>query len=202
MSQVFAFHSKPIRTLVEDEHIWFAAVDVCRILGISWRGNTLAAIPSSWQGMRKLRTPQTNQTLRVISEPAVYKLAFRSNKPEADAFTNWVASEVLPSIRKNGSFNAAPQQAALPVPTRSTDEAALDSLFAELSGQISAVFNTERRIYELTRNAIGPSLKLYGTKLHMLAVTAHQSNERLWYGMGDILESLKGSCRLMLAVGR
>jgi hypothetical protein len=43
---------------------------------------------------------------RLISEPAVYKLAFRSNKPEADAFTNWVASEVLPTIRKTGRYEA------------------------------------------------------------------------------------------------
>jgi hypothetical protein len=44
----------------------------------------------------------------------VYKLAFRSNKPEADAFTNWVASEVLPAIRKTGGYRASPKQPALP----------------------------------------------------------------------------------------
>lgn len=49
---------------------------------------------------------QRNQSLKVISEPAVYKLAFRSNKPEADEFTNWVASEVLPAIRKTGGYQA------------------------------------------------------------------------------------------------
>lgn len=42
--------------------------------------------------------------LVIISEPAVYKLAFRSNKSEADAFTNWVVSEVLPAIRKSGRY--------------------------------------------------------------------------------------------------
>ena len=51
--------------------------------------------------------------MRVISEPAVYKLAFRSNKPEADAFTNWVASEVLPAIRKTGKYEAKPGKKAL-----------------------------------------------------------------------------------------
>lgn len=50
-----------------------------------------------------------------ISEPAVYKLAFRSNKPEADVFTNWVASEVLPAIRKGGEYKVAPRQKALPM---------------------------------------------------------------------------------------
>ncbi|OIO03169.1 MAG: hypothetical protein AUJ49_05040 [Desulfovibrionaceae bacterium CG1_02_65_16] len=46
--------------------------------------------------------------MATIAEPAVYKLAFRSNKPEADAFTNWVASEVLPAIRKTGQYAAKP----------------------------------------------------------------------------------------------
>ena len=53
--------------------------------------------------------------MRVINEAATYKLAFRSNKPEADVFTNWVASEVLPSIRKTGKYETTPQQPALPV---------------------------------------------------------------------------------------
>jgi hypothetical protein len=46
----------------------------------------------------------------VINEYAVYKLVFRSNKPEADAFTNWVASEVLPSIRRTGVYAAKKAQ--------------------------------------------------------------------------------------------
>lgn len=121
MSQVFAFNSRQIRTLSENNEIWFAAADVCKALNISWRGNTLACIPSAWKGMRSFRTLSSgtrgggNQKLTVISEPAVYKLAFRSNKPEADVFTNWVASEVLPAIRKSGEYKAAPRQKALPM---------------------------------------------------------------------------------------
>lgn len=120
MSQVFAFQSRQVRTIAENNETWFAAVDVCHCLGISWRGNTLAVIPDAWKGMRSFRTPSSGkrgggvQTIRFISEPAVYKLAFRSNKPEADAFTDWVASEVLPSIRKTGKYEAAPEQKALP----------------------------------------------------------------------------------------
>lgn len=109
----FQFNEFPIRTQVEDGQFWFAAKDVCNALGIGWNGTTLSAIQPDWQGMRKFRTPSGNQTLRCINEPAVYKLAFRSNKPEADAFTNWVASEVLPSIRKTGKYETAPKKKAL-----------------------------------------------------------------------------------------
>lgn len=45
-----------------------------------------------------------NQSFKCINEPAVYKLAFRSSKPRAEAFTNWIASEVVPAIRKTGKY--------------------------------------------------------------------------------------------------
>lgn len=113
MSQIFAFNSRQIRTVTEDNKTWFVARDVCNALGLKWHGKVLENIPAEWQGMRSHLTPSGRQRLRVVSEPAVYKLAFRSNKPEADAFTNWVASEVLPAIRKGGEYKAAPRQEAL-----------------------------------------------------------------------------------------
>lgn len=107
-SSPFQFNNLPIRTQVEENNLWFAAKDVCAALGIGWNGTTLSAIPDGWQSMRKFRTLRRgDQNIRSINEPAVYKLAFRSNKPEADAFTNWVASEVIPSIRKTGKYEAA-----------------------------------------------------------------------------------------------
>lgn len=54
--------------------------------------------------------------MKTISEPAVYKLAFRSNKPEADRFTNWVASEVIPALRRQGKYEICPS----PEPARPT----------------------------------------------------------------------------------
>ena len=42
--------------------------------------------------------------MTVINEAGLYKLAFRSNKPEAEQLTDWVASEVMPSIRKHGAY--------------------------------------------------------------------------------------------------
>lgn len=122
MSQLFTYESHQVRTVTEMGETWFAAADVCKALGISWRGNTLTCISEKWKRtMRNFRMEGfVARNLVFISEPAVYKLAFRSNKPEADAFTNWVASEVLPAIRKTGKFEAnnnsraRPAQAELP----------------------------------------------------------------------------------------
>ncbi|NQY27510.1 MAG: Bro-N domain-containing protein [Piscirickettsiaceae bacterium] len=39
-----------------------------------------------------------------INEPGLYRLIFRSNKPKAIEFSNWVCREVLPTLRNNGFF--------------------------------------------------------------------------------------------------
>lgn len=108
----FQFQNHPIRTQLEGDTLWFAARDVCEALTIKWNGRALSSIPSDWQGLRNFLTPSGNQQLKVILEPAVYKLAFRSNKPEADAFTNWIASEVVPSIRKTGRYEVTAERSA------------------------------------------------------------------------------------------
>lgn len=58
----------------------------------------------------KFNTPGGVQDLTVITEAGMYKLAFRCQSSDvADKFTNWVASEVLPSIRKTGRYEVAGQ---------------------------------------------------------------------------------------------
>lgn len=119
MSQLFTYESHQVRTITENGETWFSAQDVCQCLGIRWTGKVLNGIPENWQKLSR-NLNFSARSMRFISEPAVYKLAFRSNKPEADAFTNWVASEVLPTIRKTGKFEAnsdgrtKPAQAELP----------------------------------------------------------------------------------------
>lgn len=109
--QVFNFNEKegtPIRVQVIDDEPWFVAKDVCKVLGITWSGHTLDQIPNDWKGSVSFTTPGGNQQLVSISEAGLYKLAFRCNSSEkADKFTNWVAGEVLPSIRKTGGYRMA-----------------------------------------------------------------------------------------------
>lgn len=105
-----AFGGAHIRMQMIDGEPWFVAKDVAFALDITWSGHTLDAIPEDWQGMVNLTTPCGNyqggglQTLKVINEAALYKLAFRSNKPEADRFVNWVAGTLLPTLRKTGRY--------------------------------------------------------------------------------------------------
>ena len=98
-----------IRSKVINDEPWFVAKDIATALDIVWTGHTLDRIPEDWKGAVSFTTPSSGtrgggeQQLVVINEAAMYKLTFRSNKPEADAFINWIASDVLPSIRRTGT---------------------------------------------------------------------------------------------------
>lgn len=112
----FGYSEKPLRITTDPSgNPWFVAKDVCAILDISWNGNvTLKSIPDDWKGVTYLHTPSEaltgrgggEQELVTINQPGLFKLAFRSNKPEAERFTNWVAGEVLPSIMQTGQYTA------------------------------------------------------------------------------------------------
>lgn len=99
--------NKTIRTVMVSDEPMFVAKDVFDVLEISWEGKkSLEQLPESWQRVGKLPTHRRGkQSFLLISEAGLYKIAFRSNKPEADRFTNWVAGEVLPQIRKTGSYS-------------------------------------------------------------------------------------------------
>ena len=106
---------------------WFVAKDVAQALNITWSSHTLDQIPEDWKGRVKFTTPGGPQDLTVISEAGLYKLAFRCQSSEiADAFTNKVASEILPSIRKTGRYevgqSASGGRAVARHPRRSRNE--------------------------------------------------------------------------------
>lgn len=95
-----------IRTLVLNGEPWFVAVDVCNILGISNPTMAMAGLEEFERSKFNLgRQGETN----IISESGFYTLVLRSRKPVAKPFRIWVTSEVLPAIRKTGSYNLTPQ---------------------------------------------------------------------------------------------
>ncbi|GAX38858.1 BRO-N domain-containing protein [Nodularia sp. NIES-3585] len=117
---VFVFESQEIRVVSIENEPWFVAKDVCEGLTIPWKGGeTLNSIPERWKTMSPEIPDSQGRTQSgwVIKESGVYKLAFRSNKPEADRLTNWIAEDVLPSIRRTGKYEitqTTPQQNTKP----------------------------------------------------------------------------------------
>lgn len=102
----FVFSSAEVRTAVDDlGEVWFCARDVYEALEIAWRGTkSLQNMPEKWQMVRYLRTISGEKEALFVSEAGAYQLIFRSNKPKAQEFAEWVCEDVLPAIRKRGYF--------------------------------------------------------------------------------------------------
>lgn len=102
--QVFVYGCEPVRTVKVNGEFWLVAKDVCNILGLADIHTAIRSLDDDEKGRQSLPTPGGIQEMTIINESGLYKLTFRSNKPEAKKFTKWVTSEVLPSIRKTGRY--------------------------------------------------------------------------------------------------
>lgn len=104
----------PVRVHLDDEgEPWFVASDVAKILDITNPRSSLALLDEDEKGVHTMDTPGGAQEMGVVSEAGLYSLILRSRKPEARPFKRWVTHEVLPSIRRTGSYSA-PQAPAAP----------------------------------------------------------------------------------------
>lgn len=138
-------HFGKIRVLLRDGEPWFVAADVCRALEL---GNTSQAmrrlrdnekqsiiLPNEVSKDGVTNTIILNEGINnatssgwienrvtIVNEPGFYRLVFSSRKEEAEEFQNWVYHEVLPAIRKTGSYsilaNPAPAPVHVPNPNR------------------------------------------------------------------------------------
>jgi len=107
LPQIFNYETAQIRVIAKDGEPWFAAKDVCEVLDITWSGSkTLDRISDNHKGVVNFTTPGGNQEMLGVDESGLYKLIMRSNKPEAETFQDWITDEVIPTIRKTGSYTA------------------------------------------------------------------------------------------------
>lgn len=83
----------------------FCLADVCRVLEIKNSRDCKSRLNPKGVGSSDILTEGGPQQATFISEGNLYKVIFMSRKPEAEAFQDWVTDEVLPSIRKTGSYN-------------------------------------------------------------------------------------------------
>jgi prophage antirepressor-like protein len=106
MSEIILFHfeQSEIRFVgTADKPEWIAA-DICKVLGISNPSETLSSFLDNQKGISTADTPSGKQEMLTVTESGMYRLIFKSRKPVAEKFQNWIFDEVLPSIRKNGGY--------------------------------------------------------------------------------------------------
>ncbi len=101
----FNFKSNSIRIEVINNEPFFALKDVCDALAIKVASPERFRLNFEGVTRNVIPTSSGNQELTFINEPNLYRIIFRSNKAEAVEFQNWVFEEVLPQIRKTGSYS-------------------------------------------------------------------------------------------------
>ncbi len=99
------FGDVPAR-IIKDEHgePWWVARDVCDILGIGNISDAMGRLDDDERGSIQLNTPGGVQKVWGVNESGLYSLVNTSRKPQAKAFKRWVNHEVLPAIRRTGTY--------------------------------------------------------------------------------------------------
>ena len=124
--QVWNYESSEIRTVQVNGEPWFVLADVCKVLEISNSRNISSRLEPDEKGVTLVDTLGGTQQMTIINESGLYAVVLRSDKPQAKPFRKWVTSEVLPSIRKHGSYS-------------------VQSQFADLSPQLQVLIQMETR---------------------------------------------------------
>lgn len=94
-----------IRTITKDDEPMFCLADVCKALELTQPSKVKERLNSKGVNIIPTLTKGGEQKLLYINESNLYKTIFQSRKESAERFTDWVTGEVLPSIRKTGSYS-------------------------------------------------------------------------------------------------
>ena len=109
--QTFNFGVNEVRTTIKDNgDVYFCLKDIATVLGI--QDTQTKNFNLDEKGVEKIPTLTKGgiQQIIFVNEPNLYRVIFRSNKAEARQFQDWVFNEVLPAIRKTGSYNTKPTE--------------------------------------------------------------------------------------------
>jgi anti-repressor protein len=104
----FNFGLHEVRVVLQEGEPWFVLGDICRALNLS----NPSMVAQRLQPHQRSKASLGRQgDAIVINESGLYRVVLRSDSPHAEPFQVWVTEDVLPSVRKTGSYTAAPEEA-------------------------------------------------------------------------------------------
>lgn len=107
----FNFDDHQVRVIVDLYGVpWWVAADVCAVLGIANARDAMTRLDTDDVGSTDVvdSAGRRNPNTKIINESGLYDLILDSRKPAAKRFRRWITSEVIPSIRRTGSYTALP----------------------------------------------------------------------------------------------
>nr|DAY35460.1 MAG TPA: KilAC domain protein [Caudoviricetes sp.] len=94
-----------VRIILQNDEPWFVAKDVCECLEISNSRQALSRLDTDEKTDVILNDGSQNRKMNIVNEYGLYSLVLSSRKPEAKEFKRWITHEVLPSLRKYGTYS-------------------------------------------------------------------------------------------------
>lgn len=168
-----SYNGSEIRSIDIDGQIWWVLKDVCRILDLSNPSKVASRLDEDERSNFELG--RQGKTI-VINESGLYSVILRSDKPEAKPFRRWITHEVLPEIRRTGSYNIPERKSecktwyGVPVLTVS-----------DIAERLGVCRDTARkRVFKCMRNGLdffilsGYSLQLFKFENRDVSVTSSQ----------------------------
>jgi prophage antirepressor-like protein len=187
---VFAFEKKEVRFVGTAEKLQWVASDVCNCLEIRASGvsEALASLEDDEKGNANIVTPGGEQEMLTVTEPGLYRLIFKSRKPVAKRFQRWVFHEVLPAIRKTGSYSLTTPEQSPPAPVP-----ALPPVEQRLKTLVEAM----KTLAELTGGRLNPYMEqqINDYAANLLAEHNQQAltgTQEKWLGVVNFAESELG----------
>jgi prophage antirepressor-like protein len=112
---IFDFEGQEVKVIGSTNTPEWVVADVGAVLGISQStlSERVSKMPENWKGIGLTDTLGGQQKMLTVTEPGLYELIFRSDKPVAQRFRVWMFEEVLPSIRRTGSYSHSASQQVL-----------------------------------------------------------------------------------------
>ncbi len=101
---LFEFERMAVRVVFIDGNPWWVAKDVCDILSLGNVTEALRGLDEDELTSVILKSGGQSREMKVINEAGLYSLILRSRKPDAKRFKRWLTHELLPTIRKTGSY--------------------------------------------------------------------------------------------------
>ncbi len=99
------FNHSPVRIINKDGEPWFCLSDVCKILELNQVSRTKSRLNKDGVTTSKvIDSLGRKQNATFINESNLYKTILQSRKKQADPFIDWVTRDIIPAIRKHGSY--------------------------------------------------------------------------------------------------
>lgn len=168
-----------VRVLVkDDESIWFVSADIAKMLDIKNMKQNLADMPDGVCNTYPiLDSLGRTQNATIVSEAGLYRLIFRSRKPEAEAFVTWVTEEVLPQIRKTGSYSTKKETAENPIAYHLDISDRLGRCGFSRGVQQAYLLEEDQKLFDSTARHMLPELARIEARQEVAKITFDRSED-------------------------